>query len=190
MTGLLALVADTILLARTVTRQVTNLTTVVALLTLGAIAGQVTVSTARVAGLLAATTTTTTRSAVRPRATEATTIGRALASNVADLTTFIAFCTALIATTTTTALRLSGGRIVTFAREMARLTAAIAGLLLLRTSAFAAHVPVLSTVVANRSSTLGAIASLMTSLAAVVAGTTTRRSILVVTTEIHCGSCS
>ena len=56
-----------------------------------------------------------------------------------NLTTFVTFGTAAAAALIAAAtLGLSDRGVVAFAREMARLTAAIAGLLLLRTSAFTA----------------------------------------------------
>jgi len=192
MTRLLALVADAILLTGTVTRQVTNLTTIITLLPLGAVAGQVTVTTARVASLLA-TTRSAAAAAAAVRATtttttEATAVGGALTSNVTNLTALIAFSTTTALVTTT----LGSRGVIALAGEMASLATTVAGLLLLRTSAFTTHMSVLSAVVANRSSTLGAIASLMTSLAAVVAGTATSGTTTtrVGTTEIHCGSWS
>jgi len=163
MARLLALVANTILLARAFAGKMTDLTTVVTLLALGAVAGQMTVSTARVAGLLAS-----------PRTTETASIG--LGSTCGTLTGDMADLAALVALSSTgSAVSAATGTLIgirgALPRKVTRLTTAVASLLLLGTSAFAAHVTIETAIVTDRGTTLRAFTSLMSALAAIVAGT-------------------
>ncbi|KAF2156175.1 hypothetical protein K461DRAFT_91738 [Myriangium duriaei CBS 260.36] len=160
--GLLALVADALAagLGGAVAAQVTDLTTFVALLALGAVAGHVAETTAGVASL--ATTGSTVATAEPTLAAEAAT---AVAGNVADLAALVA----LHAATGGTAERATTGgttRLGALARHMAGLTAAIAGLLLLRVLAFAAQVALLAAVVAGGVALVGAVTSLVAGVAA------------------------
>ena len=94
-----------------------------------------TVTAARVASLLALTEATT---------VAGSTTSGALAGDVTDLA-------ALVALSTTSAVGTRGGAsvgVVALAREMAGLAASVAGLLLLGSGALAAHVAVLTAVVA------------------------------------------
>lgn len=198
MTGLLALVANTILLGGTVTAQVADLTTVVALLALGAVTRHVSVTTTGVAGLSAAALSSVGRSATvaalatigstATTTTTTTTVG-AVASNVSDLTAFVALSSsggAAEGTTTTTTLL--GTRIVTLAGQMANFTAFIARLLLRSLLAFTAQMAILTAVVANGVAALRALASLMTALATIVASTTangTAAIVIIRTVGIH-----
>jgi hypothetical protein len=187
-TGLLALVADTVLLARAFARQVTDLAAVVALLSLGTVARQVTVAAARITGLL----TTTSETATLGLATEATStsVGGALTSDVANLSALVALGTTCAGSVTSITTSLDGVGVVAVTRKVTRLVATVAGLFLLGTGTLATHVAVLTTVVAHGSSTLGAFTSLMSRLAAVVASTTSSCSSAVVSTlEIHCARC-
>lgn len=188
MAWLLAFVADAVLLAGALARQVADLSAVIALLSLGAVARQVSVAAARVAGLLAAATTTEAAWGWGSVATAAA-IGGALTGDVANLAALVALGT----TTLSAAVSVSAGSssldagVGAVTREVTRLVALVAGLLLLRTGAFTAHVSVLSAVVAHRSSALGAVTSLMSRLAAVVAGTTACGTTTVSTTlVVHC----
>lgn len=95
--------------------------TVVALLTLGAIAGHVTISTARVTSLLA------TSKASSMAASIATTL-RAVASNVSGLTTFVAFLATRTASTARESIStevVAGSRLGAFAGEMSGLTTSV-----------------------------------------------------------------
>jgi hypothetical protein len=159
--GLLALVADTVLLTGAVTRQVADLAAVVALLSLGAVTGEMAVTTARVASLL-----TSTGSVSSLRTAEAATVGGALAGDVANLAALVALSSRSALEST---LLGSSAGVGALAREMTGEATSVASLLLHGTSALAAHVSILSTVVANRGSTLGAFTSLVATLAAVVA---------------------
>lgn len=148
--GLLALVADTVLLARAVAGQVADLAAVVALLALGAVAREMTVATARVAGLSTAAGTE------RSAGTSISTVRLALAGDVANLSALVALSGARAITETD----LRGAGVVAIAGDMAGLATLVAGLLLGGLGAFTAHVSVQSTVVAGRSSTLGAFTGL------------------------------
>jgi hypothetical protein len=126
-----------------------NLTTVVALLALGAVAGKMsyrtilvciaqklqekehTVTAAGVAGLLALAAEATLGSAVAR-----STPSGALTSDVSDLTALVALGTTLTAVALTTLGR--GVGVVAFPGKMAGLAASVAGLLLLGTGAFTA----------------------------------------------------
>lgn len=118
------LVADTVLFVGAVAGQMADQTAVVALLALGAVAGKMAVATAGVAGLAA--------SAVSVAGSTAG--GRALAGDVANLAALVALSSTLSAVS---ASLLATG-LGAVARKMAWLTAAVAGLLLLGTSAFTA----------------------------------------------------
>lgn len=197
MTGLLALVANTILLGGTVTAQVADLTTVVALLALGAVTRHVSVTTTGVAGLSAAALSSVGRSATvaalatigstATTTTTTTTVG-AVASNVSDLTAFVALSSSGGAAEGTTTTTLLGTRIVTLAGQMANFTAFIARLLLRSLLAFTAQMAILTAVVANGVAALRALASLMTALATIVASTTangTAAIVIIRTVGIH-----
>jgi len=191
MTGLLALVANTILLRGAVTAQVTDLTTVVALLALGAVTRHVSVTTTGVAGLSATALSSVRRSAtvaalaaIGSTATTTTTVG-AVAGNVSDLTAFVALSSGRGAAEGATLL---GIGIVTLAGQVTNFTALIARLLLRSLLAFAAQMAILTAVVANGVAALGALASLMTALATIVASTTangTAAIVIVRTVGIH-----
>jgi len=183
---LLALVADALRAGfrRTVTAQMTNLSTVVAFLPLSAVAGHVTVATARIAGLTALSTATTVSAAVPCVAVPAgsssipssTTIG-AVTSNVSDLATLVALLasTARIAATLTETS--SWGTTSTWiwavTRNMTGLATAVTGLFLLRLGTFAAHMAFPTAIIARRGATLGTVASLMRGVAAVIATAST-----------------
>jgi len=182
MAGLLALVAYAILLTGAVARQMSKLAAVVTLLSLGTVARQVAVATTRVACLLAAA-----HAAVAAgRRTTVSTIGSALTRDVSDLATLVAFGTS--GTSESSAHGTSSSGIIALARQVTRLSAPVARLLLLGARAFTAHVAILSTVVTHGSTTLGAVTGLMSSLAAVVAGASANHTTasVVVTSEVHC----
>jgi hypothetical protein len=171
----ISLVTDTVLLTGAVTRQVADLAAVVALLSLGAVTGEMawriyqqtelhiedisgyrTVTTAGVASLSTITGTVTLRSAVAT-----TTVRGALAGDVANLAALVALSSSR-ASRESTLLGSSAG-VGALAREMTypcvseividRIgsqyhtgeTASVAGLLLHGTSALAAHVSILCT---------------------------------------------
>lgn len=199
MAWLLALVANAVLLAWAVAGQVTDLTTVVALLSLGAVTRHVAVPTAGVAGLATTTGTAsvaTTGAAVSPTLT-VTSLG-AVAGNVTDLTTLVTFGATAAAAAATTLTRRSARSTATtrvgvvstsclvgaISADVASLSTAVAGLLLGWSGAFTAQVSIETAVVAHRVSTLRTFPGLMTSPAAVVAAATAVAS----TTRliIHC----
>jgi len=181
-TRLLALVADTVLLAGAVTAQVTDLAAVVALLALGAVARHVAVASAREASLgstAGSSTVATLASAVAGSS--------AVPGNVANLAALVALSTAgstaASSTVASTVARstTSGARAVT--RDVASLTAPVARLLLRWRSAVTAQMTILAAVVADRVSTLWALPRLMSNLVAVVASTASGS--LVGSSEIH-----
>ena len=153
--------------------------TVVALLALGAVSRHVTIGTARVACLAAATTTTTsTTTAATAVATTvsatSTTIATAkpaslstIARNVPVLATLVAFLAR--GCSSTGSARCFIGAI---ARDVTRLSAAVAGSILLRRAlllwllAFAAQVTFATAIVAGRVALGGTVASLMCGFAA------------------------
>lgn len=190
-TGLLALVADTVLLAGALAGQVTDLSAVVALLTLGAVARQVSVTTARVTSLLTTSTEATLGLATAEAAGAA--VSGALTGNVSDLSALVALGTSrrLVAAAHAGAAALHAAGLGAVTRKVTDLIAPVAGLLLLRTSALTAHVSVLSAVVAHGSTTLGAFTSLVSSLAAVVTSATTGSSTTIRgrSVGIHCVGC-
>lgn len=170
MSGLLALVANTVLFAWAVTAEVANLTAVVALLALSAVSGHVPVTTARVASL--------------PTGAEATLVSTlestlvAVAGNVSDLAALVALGST--ATLVSTLCSLLGA----LARKMSGLVALVAGLLLWCSCALTAQMTVQSAVVANWISALWALTGLVSSLTAVVA-TTSASIASLVSTGIH-----
>ncbi|KAB8256364.1 hypothetical protein BDV32DRAFT_129100 [Aspergillus pseudonomiae] len=107
-----------------------NFSTVVTFLTVGAVTSHVTEATARVASLLTATISTPTLRAV-PR-------------NVAYTAALITFLT-----TSRTTVAISRGCLRTFTRDMANTTATVAGLLLRRYCAFTANMSLSTTVVTS-----------------------------------------
>lgn len=162
-TRLLAFVADTLACGfrGAVARDMANFATVVALLTLSAIASHMTEATARIASLLAA--------AAVAIATVIASALMAVTSNVADLAALVAFLTAACAAACAAAVAVV--RLSAFARDMAYTAAAIAGLFLRSCSAFTADVSLASAVVASGISLVWAVASLMRGIAAVEAST-------------------
>ena len=152
--------------------------TVVALLALGAVSRHVTIATARVACLAAATTTATTTTAATAVATTvsatSTTIATAepaslstIARNVPVLATLVAFL-ARGCSSTGSARCLIGA----IAGDVTRLSAAVAGPILLRGAlllwllAFAAQVAFATAIVASRVALGGTVAGLMCGFAA------------------------
>jgi len=166
-TRLLALVADTVLLRRALAGEMADLAAVVALLSLSAVAGKMSVSAARVAGLGALLAVSTGTGTVSTRGTTS----RALTGDVSDLAALVALSTTTGGTETALAAHL--GSLSAVAGKMTRLSAAVARLLLLGAGALAGHVTILATVVADGGTALRAFPSLMTGLAAVVASTST-----------------
>lgn len=167
-TGLLALVADALTpgLGRAVTREMANLAAVVALLAVSAVTSHVAESTARVASLRAATT-----EAAAAAAAVATVVLAAVARNVSDLTALVAFLAATLATLGAAVAVTTGLGAIT--RDVARLAAAVAGLLLGGQGALAANVALATAVVASRGTLLGAVTSLVRDFATVEAATST-----------------
>lgn len=164
-----------------VTAQVANLTTVVALLALGAVARHVAETAAGVASLLATTLLTTVSAtesttvaallAVATLLTTETTSLLAVAGDVADLSALVA----LLSTSTaerTTGWAASSSTLGALARQVTSLTALVAGLLLLRVLAFARQVALFTAVVAGWVSLGWAVTGLVRRVAAVVAGAT------------------
>jgi len=168
MSGLLALIADAVLLRRAVTAQVADLSAVVAFLPLGAVTGKMAVSTARVAGL-SLTTTAAESTAIGLLSAEAglATSLAAVAGNVANLSALVA----LGAGSAVRGVSALGRSLVALTGEMAGLAAPVAGLLLGGRLALTAQVTVLSAVVADGVSALRALAGLVSRLATVVAST-------------------
>jgi len=168
MARLLAFVTDTILLAWAITRKMTNLTTVIAFLALGAITRQMPVATTRVTSLGAGARVATLllHSALLLHSTSS-----ALASDVSYLTALIAFGTV------TRGIKVTGGGIksargfTALAREMSSLATCVALFLFWRLGAVSAHMTIQTTVVANRGTTLRAFTGLVTRFATVVAST-------------------
>lgn len=120
MAGLLALVANAVLLALAVAGKMPDLATVVALLALCTVTRHVAESTARIAGLLAVTAISA-----------ASAIGGAVAGDVADLSALIAFSPGTTAAATAaTRVGVSGGLIGTFTAYVTGLSASVAGFLL------------------------------------------------------------
>jgi hypothetical protein len=98
------------------------------------------------------------------------------------LATLVAFgTTAAAVATTTEGTNLLGG-IVAITRQMTGLATTVARFLLGWACAVTTHVAILPTVIANRSSTFWALTGLVTSLAAIVTG-----SSIISGTEIHFG---
>jgi hypothetical protein len=161
---LLALVANSFTLgfSGAVAGYMSDISTVVALLTMSAIAGHVAKATTRVASLLA-----TTVSSVTETASIVAALG-AIACDMADLAAFVAFLAAAGSTIVVIA-RTSLG---TLARNVSSNTAAVARLLLGSYCTLAADMALATTVIASRSSLLRTIASLMRGIAAVEASTT------------------
>jgi len=183
MTGLLALVADTLRVrfSRAVARQVTDFATVVALLALSAVAAHVAVTAARVTGLAAAaaaatgiasaeTSPVSTAGASIAAAETASALG-AVPSDMANLTALVALLTATrsAGSAETAATRLAGWAIT---RQMICSTAVVASLLLGWFSAVAREVALLSAVVARRGPFVWAVPRLVGGVAAIVAGAT------------------
>jgi len=165
--GLLALVADTVVadLSRAVAGKMTDLTAVVALLALGAVARHVAETAARVASLTAGSAVALALALVATLLLEATllTTLRAVAGNVADLATLVAFLTAAHTGTTTGSTTLGA-----LARNVTGLTAAVARLLLLRVGALAREMSLATAVVASGVALGGAVAGLVGNVAACV----------------------
>lgn len=167
---LLAFVADFLARGRSlraIPREVAILTTVVALATVHALARHVAVATARVASLSTTLSTRATVTRVTKASVGVSAVGiRAVAGNVTDLATLIAFLGATtLAAERTTALG-------TVAANVTGLTTSIAGFGILRTiRAFATNVTFATTVVALGGAAVRTVPELVSSLAASVAGT-------------------
>jgi hypothetical protein len=171
MARLFTFVTNTILLTWAITRKMTNLTTVIAFLTLGTITGQMSVATTGVASLGAS-------AGARGVATWLLLLhsaSSALAGDVSYLTTLITLGTVTASREGSGGIESAlGGRIggfVALAREMTSLATSIAGFLFCGLGAVPAHMTIQTTVVANRSTTLRAFTGLVTRLATVVAST-------------------
>lgn len=161
---LLALVANSFTLgfSGAVAGYMSNISTVVALLTMSAVAGHVAKATTRVTSLLA-----TTVSSVTETASIVTALG-AVARNMADLAAFVAF----LAAAGSTIVVIARTGLGTLARNVSSNTAAVARLLLRSYCTLAADMALATTVIASRSSLLRTVASLVRGIAAVEASTT------------------
>lgn len=161
MSGLFAVVANSLAfsLSGAVARDVSNLSTVVALLSMGAVASHVTESAAGVASLLAPAESTAISACI--------TALRAVTSNVTNPSTLVALLAASGA-----AEALSRGCLGAFARDVSGSTAAITRLLLGSYCAFTADMALSTAVVASRGTLLGTVTGLMRSFTTVKASTT------------------
>ncbi|KAE8348054.1 hypothetical protein BDV28DRAFT_144440 [Aspergillus coremiiformis] len=146
MAGLLAVVANpfTFGFSRAVPGNMSDLSTVVTLLTVGAVPSHVTEATTGIAGLLAATEPTSIAATLRT-----------ISCNVADPAALITF----LATGSTT-IGITRGCLRTFAGDMANTTATVTGLFLRSYCAFTANMSLCTTVVASRGALLGTITGL------------------------------
>lgn len=175
---LLALITDA-LVARSsgaVSAQMSGFAAVITLLPVGTIARHVSVSSARVARLASTSSSTvSTASEAAAKSTPAT-LG-AVARYVADFTALVAFSAAGAAIPA--AVCATGRFAGAVARDMARLSAAIAGLVFLGLGAVAAHMALLTAVIALRITTSRAITSLMGCIATIIAASRSSRA------EIH-----
>jgi len=192
MATLLALVTSALTgaLRRAVSAEMSDFATVVALLTLGAIAAHVTIAAAGVACLstlsataaVAATVTTTTVASLGVTASL-----WAVTSDVADLSALVAFLRSTTSreATTTTSGRASalGRRVGAIAADVACLTTLVASLVFWSLWAFSAHMSFTTAVVALSRATGRAVTGLVRSIATVVAATG-----LGSTTVFHCES--
>lgn len=165
-TWLLALVASALArsLRRAVTAQVSNLSTVIAFLALGAVSGHVSIATARVTSLSALTTTeASATAAVSTTLIVATTVAtglRAVAGNVSDLGALVALLRSTArreSTTTSSALRCG---VAAVTGDVTWLAALVASLVLGTLWAFAAHVSLATAVVALGRATAWAVTGL------------------------------
>lgn len=145
--------------------------TIVALLSLSTVSRHVAVTSTRVAGLPLPTSTVT--AAVAALALEATSVCTTLSavtSDVSDFPAFVALLTtsARISTSATASpsSSTSGRGVWTVAGDVTAFTAAVAGLLFLRSATFAAHMSFFTAVIAGRGAALRAVASLMRAVAA------------------------
>lgn len=162
---LLALVADLLATSRllgALAGEMAGNATVIALVAVDAVTGQMTHAAARVAGLLVEVATIA--------GVVATTIGvaalLAVAGNMADLAALVALSRAATTTTLAWTLVTTGGAV---ARDMAGLAAAVAGLGVLGTlGAVTAHVALNATVIALGGTLVGAVAGLMSGLPAYI----------------------
>ncbi|KAE8385161.1 hypothetical protein BDV23DRAFT_165435 [Aspergillus alliaceus] len=121
-----------------------DLSTVVALLTMGAVTSHVTEATAGVAGLLTATKSTSVAAALRT-----------VPCNVADPAALITFLA-----TSSTAVAIAGGCLRAFTGNMTNTAATVAGLLLRSYCAFTANMSLTTTVVASWGALLWTITGL------------------------------
>ena len=162
--GLLAAVADTLRggLLGAVAGQVTDLTAVVALLTLGAVTAHVAKTTARVASGLASTTVAAAEAATAT-AVGAATVGAATLGAVAGNVTLLSALVALLTASATAGSTTSLGALTA---DVAGTTAAVAGLLGLGRSALATNVTLLAAVVAGWGTLGGALGSAVRVVAA------------------------
>jgi hypothetical protein len=151
-------------LSRAVAGEMTDLTAVVALLALGAVTRHVAETTAGVAGLTARSAVTLTTlllvTTLLLEATLLTTLG-AVAGNVADLTTLVAFLRSAHTGTTTGSTTLGA-----LAGDVTSLTTSVAGLLLLGVGALAREMALATAVVASGVALGGAVAGLVGNVAA------------------------
>lgn len=186
--SLLATVADALVggLRRAVTRQVSNLAAVVALLSLCAVTAHVAESAARVASSLTSTTAISTGTTSITATIAAATIATTLSAVTRDVAPLAAFVALLSASSTL------GGETSTFlgavTADVTGSTAAIACLLGLRLGAFAAQVPLLSAIVTGGVTLGRALGCAVSHFAAVVATTATGTSagVLGSSGEVHC----
>jgi len=156
----------------------TNLTTVVTLLTLRTVSRHMAKASASIASLTTGSSTTTTTTAAKPSTKAAAAIAAAatigaIASYVTDLATFVALSPAATTIATTGTTGTTGARILTVTRDMARITATVACLFFSRKGAFTAHMALLATVVARGSAPFRTVSSLMRSVTTIVAPTGT-----------------
>lgn len=155
-----------------VSAQVTGLAAVVALLSLGAVAGHVADATARVAGLLATTVSTGTAAvATTTVAGILVTTGLwAVAGNVSDLGALVALLAGSTAESASGTHTLSGW-VGAVTADVSGLAALVAGLVLWSLWALTAHVSLTTTVVALGWATGWAITGLVSLVTTVVAST-------------------
>lgn len=157
-----------------VSAQVTGLAAVVALLSLGAVAGHVSDATARVAGLLATTVSTGTAAVASATTTVAgvlvTTSLWAVAGNVSDLGALVALLAGSTAESASGTHALSGW-VGAVTADVSGLAALVAGLVLWSLWALTAHVSLTTTVVALGWATGWAITGLVSLVTTVVAST-------------------
>lgn len=178
-TWLLALVADALLcLAGAIPAEMSDLATVVALLTLSAVARHVTVTAAAVAGSSSTAAGAAKASSIAATVAAGTTL-RAVTSNVTNFATLVAFAatTATVAGTASKSARSTTCSLVrAVTRDMACLATSVAGLFFRRLRAFSAHMACTAAVEASWGASLRAIARLVGCVTAVEAAASTTGS--------------